>query len=54
MRIGMYELFALMGGIVVLAGVSVAIINGGQTARVITAAGNAFTSAIRAATLQKG
>lgn len=48
------EIFGLLGAIVVLAGLSVAIIYGGKTAQVLTAAGSAFSGAIRAATLQPG
>jgi hypothetical protein len=48
------EIIGLGAAIVVLAGLSVAIIYGKNTAAVITAAGNAFTGSIRAATLQPG
>lgn len=44
------EVLGLAGSIVVLAGVSVAIVNGGNTAKVIGAAGKAFTDSIRVAT----
>lgn len=44
------EIVGLAGSIVVLAGVSVAIVNGGNTAKVIGAAGKAFTDSIRVAT----
>lgn len=46
------EFIGLLGTIVILAGVSVAIINGRKTALIIQRAGNAFTKSIRAATLQ--
>lgn len=46
------ELIGVMAAIVVLAGVSVAIVNGDKTARVVGSFGNAFTGSIRAATLQ--
>jgi hypothetical protein len=44
------EIIGLAGAIVVLAGVSVAIVNGGNTAKVITASGKAFTDSLRVAT----
>lgn len=44
------EIIGLASSIVVLAGVSVAIVNGGNTAKVIGAAGKAFTDALTAAT----
>lgn len=47
------EALGIVASIVVLAGVSVAIINGGKTAQVVGSFGTAFTGAIRAATLQK-
>lgn len=47
------EVFGLLTAFVVLAGVSVAIVNGGQTANILTAAGDAFGNMTRAATLQK-
>jgi hypothetical protein len=46
------EIIGLAASIVVLAGISVAIVNGGNTAKVIGAIGNAFVESIRAATLQ--
>jgi hypothetical protein len=52
MRVTTFELFSLLGSIVVLAGISVAIIHGGKTAQVINAAGNQFSKAIRTATLR--
>lgn len=53
-RSSVSEIFGLAGAIVVLAGISVAIIYGSKTAQVINAAGGNFASAIRAATLQPG
>lgn len=53
-RASVAELFGLAGAIVVLAGISVAIIYGSRTAAVINAAGSNFAGAIRAATLQPG
>lgn len=44
------EVIALMASIVVLAGVSVAIINGGKTAQVLGAGGGVFVNSIKAAT----
>lgn len=52
MNTSVAELFGLLGSIVVLAGVSIAVVNGGNTAKVIGAAGSAFTGAIKAATLR--
>lgn len=46
------ELFGLAGAVVALAALSVAIIYGKETAAVIKASGDAFSSSIRAATLQ--
>lgn len=46
----MTELVGLAASIVVLAGVSVAIVNGDKTAKVIGAGGKAFTDALRVAT----
>lgn len=46
------ELFALLGSIVVLAGITVAIVNGGKTSRIITSAANGFVRSIRVATQQ--
>lgn len=48
------EIIGLMAAIVALAGLSVAIIYGDRTAKVLTAAGSSFSGAIRAATLQPG
>ena len=44
------DLIGVATGIIILAGLSVAIINGGQTAQVINAAGNSFANLIGAAT----
>jgi hypothetical protein len=44
------EIIGLAGAIVVLAGISVAIINGGQTAKVVKSFGDAFSGSIKAAT----
>lgn len=44
------EIVGLAASIVVLAGVSVAIVNGDKTAKVIGAGGKAFTDAVRVAT----
>jgi hypothetical protein len=46
------EIIGVAASIVGLAGLSVAIIYGDRTAKVIGAAGNAFINSIRAATLQ--
>lgn len=44
------EIIGVFASIVVLAGVSVAIVNGGKTAQVIGSFGTAFSGAIKAAT----
>lgn len=44
------QIIGIFASIVVLAGISVAIVNGGKTAQVIGAAGNAFSSSLRVAT----
>lgn len=46
------EVIGVFSAIVVLAGLSVAIIYGDRTAKVIGATGNAFSSSIKAATLR--
>lgn len=46
-------IFGIMTTVLVLAGVSVAIINGDMTARILTAAGESFGGVVKAATLQK-
>lgn len=48
------EIIGLAVAIIGLAGLSVAIIYGKETASVIKAAGDAFNGSIRAATLQSG
>lgn len=48
------EVTGIFASIIVLAAISVAIIYGGNTAKVLTAAGGAFSGAIGAATLQGG
>ncbi len=44
------ELFGVLGMIVVVAGISVAVVNGGNTANIIGASGKAFSDSITAAT----
>lgn len=46
------EVFALLGAIVVLAGIAYAIGHGGATANVINTLGTTFTNSIKAATGQ--
>lgn len=46
------DVFGLLGAVLVLAGLSVAIVNGSGTAQVLGAAGNSFSTVIRAATLR--
>jgi hypothetical protein len=48
------EVIGLGVAIVALAGLSVAIVYGRNTARILQAGGEAFTGSIRAATLQSG
>lgn len=45
-----HEIIALAGAIVGVAALAVIITNGGKTAKVITASGNAFVNSIKAAT----
>lgn len=52
MNASVNELFGLAGSIVVLAGLTVIVLNGGKFARVINAAGNTFIGSIKAATQQ--
>lgn len=46
------EIIGLFGSIVILAGVTVAIVNGRKTALIITRTGNVFVRAIKVATQQ--
>ncbi len=46
------EVFGLAGAIIGLASLAIIIVNGGKTAKIITASGRAFSSSIRAATFQ--
>lgn len=50
MSLDISQIVALGTSIVVLAAISVAIINGGKTAQILTAAGGAFSGSINAAT----
>ena len=45
-----HEIIGLAGAIVVLAGLSVIIVNGGNSAKVINALGNTFVDSVKAAT----
>jgi hypothetical protein len=47
------EIIGLAMGFLVLAGISVAIVNGGNTAAVLAALSNGFANDISAATLQQ-
>jgi uncharacterized iron-regulated membrane protein len=47
------EVFGVMTGVLILAGISVAIVNGGQTANIFTAAADGFANVVRSATLQR-
>jgi hypothetical protein len=46
------EIVGVFVGVLVLAGISVAIVNGGQTAAVIGAGTNGFANLVKAATLR--
>ncbi|MDE3097001.1 MAG: hypothetical protein KGK07_13515 [Chloroflexota bacterium] len=46
------DVFSIATAIIVLAGLSMAILHGGETARVIEAGTNGFASLIKAATVQ--
>lgn len=46
------EGIGIFAGLLVLAGISVAIINGGQTAAILGAGTNGFANMVRAATLR--
>ena len=48
------EGIGLLAGVLVLAGLSVAIVNGTQTAAVLDVSFKGFTSMVRAATMQSG
>lgn len=47
------EVIAIPMAIIFLAGITVVIVNGGNTARVLQSAGDSFAGLIRAATMQK-
>lgn len=47
------EIIGLLTGIIVLAGLSVAIVNGGNTAAVLSSAAGGFATVIGAATLNQ-
>lgn len=47
------QIFGILAAFVVLAGVSVAIVNGDMTAKILTSSGEAFSSIVKASTLQK-
>jgi hypothetical protein len=44
------EIASVLVAVLVLAGITVAIVNGGQTASVLNASGSAFSNVIKAAT----
>lgn len=50
MQANVSEIIGVLASIVVLAGVSVAIVNGKQTAAIITSFGDAFSKSIQVAT----
>lgn len=45
------DLFGILTAIVVVAGIAVAVRNGGETAKVIDASANGFSNIVKAATL---
>lgn len=46
------EIFGVLAGVLVLAGFSVAVINGGSTAGILGTSFNGFTNMVKAATLR--
>lgn len=52
MRATTTEIVGLLGTIVVLAGLTVVVIHGGQVAKIIEAAGSAFNKSLKVATQQ--
>jgi hypothetical protein len=52
MRATTTEIVGLLGTIVVLAGLTVVVVNGGKVATIIQAAGSAFAKSIKVATQQ--
>ena len=46
------EIVGIFAGLLILAGLSVAIVNGGQTAAVVGAGTNGFANMVKAATLR--
>jgi len=47
------EVIGLMASLVTLATIAFVVANGGKTAQIITASGNAFAKSVRAATMRK-
>ena len=52
MRATTTEIVSLLGTIVVLAGLTVVVVNGGKVANIIKASGDAFAKSIKVATQQ--
>lgn len=50
----MRDILGIATAFVVLAGISVAIVNGSQTANIIGKVGDSFSTVVKAATLQPG
>ncbi len=46
------EVVGIFVAVIVLAGLSVAVVNGGQTAGILTAGANGFSNVVKAATLR--
>jgi hypothetical protein len=52
MQLEVREIISLGAGLLVLAGLTVAIVNGGQTAKILGTGTNGFANLIKAATLR--
>lgn len=50
MEMATRDIFGLAGAIVLLAGLATVVIRGGQTAQILSAAGQSFATVIKAAT----
>jgi hypothetical protein len=52
MNMALADVLGVASAIVVLAGVSIVVVNGGSVASILGAAGDAFSNSIKAATLR--
>jgi hypothetical protein len=52
MQLEVREIISLGAGLLVLAGLSIAIVNGGDTAKILSASTDGFAKLIKAATLK--